>query len=289
MHDDTVALADTDRKRVCEERLDGHEVCRDDLQHVVIDGEVEVEVGATVNDADEIRLVVLECLLEERAGLVLIASSRTVDNDSVSCWWACQRFVEGVIGVQMVPVADDDGRPFLRPVGSVGAVNDDRSSETVSVLCAIVGVVPAVAVLSEAELVSKSIAVGNRTLSHAYLTLVDDVYRTPNTLAVNAVHLIFVEHAETMEVDSRSIGLDSILHVDDKGVAPACFNELAGVLSIDDLSRTLEAIGADICLLNSKIILGVIRVVLEKTVGVDLQFSQYLLRVSQVTISQGGF
>ena len=67
--DDTVALTDADGKTVGVERFNGDEVGRDNLEHVIVDGEVVVEVCAAVDDANQVLLTGLEGSLVVAAGV----------------------------------------------------------------------------------------------------------------------------------------------------------------------------------------------------------------------------
>ena len=167
MNDDTVALANTDGERVGGEGSDWHKIGRDNLKQMVVNGEVEMEVGSAVDDVDEILLAPLERLFE--VVTTAIGATGTVDNDRVGRWGSSsiQRVMESLVGILVVPVGDDDGRPFLIPGVIVRSMDEQRSGDTVGVLRAVVRVIPSRAVLSDAKLVGEGIALCDWALRDA--------------------------------------------------------------------------------------------------------------------------
>lgn len=67
----------------------------------------------------------------------------------------------------MEPVCNDDGSPFFIPVGTVRAVNKERSCNTIGVLRAVVTMVPSMTVLGKFELVLEGITFSSWALSDA--------------------------------------------------------------------------------------------------------------------------
>lgn len=65
--------------------------------------------------------------------------------------------MKSIVRILVIPVGNENRRPFFIPVGAVGAVDQERGGYTIGVLRAVVGVVPGMSVLSKVELVGECI------------------------------------------------------------------------------------------------------------------------------------
>ena len=86
MNDKAVALPNTDRKGVGPERLNGDIINRHYLEHMIVDGEVEVEVNSAIDDPEEIFLVFFKRLLKVRASSKFVIAANTVQSEKVRLW-----------------------------------------------------------------------------------------------------------------------------------------------------------------------------------------------------------
>jgi hypothetical protein len=256
MNNNTIALTNTDRERVGEERGDRHHVSRDDLKHMVVDREVEVEVRSAVYNVNEICTVVIESLLEVCTAVFVATSA--VNNDGVCRRRESrQRFRESFVGIQVIPVGNNDGSPFFVPFRRAGSMDEEGSRDTICVLRAVVGVVPSRAILSEAELVGENVIFRDWALCDTFRYIREDVLEQDNDarLTVNSIHLIFLKHAKTMPVDGCAIVFVQVFHLDLDSVTPTGFNKWSRVRPVDELCKLGETIWGNIFLGDLKVVL----------------------------------
>jgi len=124
MNDHAVALADTNGERIYKEGLDRHHVRCDNFEHMIVNGEMKVEVRPAIDDVNEIFLARLESLLEVCTTAVVAAGA--VDDDRIGRrrTSTSQRCVECLVCVLVVPVSDNDGIPFFVPIVVAGSMDE---------------------------------------------------------------------------------------------------------------------------------------------------------------------
>lgn len=83
--------------------------------------------------------------------------------------------------------------------------------------------IPCVAILGRPEFISKHISLSNRALCDA----------------VDTVHVVCVQLADAVPVDSRAILVIIVSHMNDKLVTPTSLNERSRKLFIKDLTAGL--------------------------------------------------
>lgn len=83
MYDDTITLTDAHRERIRPEGLDRHIIRRHNLEHVVVDRELEVEVDGAIGNSKQVFLVLFQRLLEIGPCTELIVASDTIERYEV--------------------------------------------------------------------------------------------------------------------------------------------------------------------------------------------------------------
>lgn len=85
------------------------------------------------------------------------------------------------------------------------------------------GVVPGVSILCRPKLIGKSISLSNRALCNS----------------IDTIHLVCVQLSDSVPVDSRAILIIIIPDVNNNLVTPACLNQRAGKLLVEDFPAGL--------------------------------------------------
>lgn len=207
-HDDVVPLANGNVHDIGSVRVDRNEVAGDDFHGVVVNGEFEMSVGSHVDQADAVSSSSSEdCLVagSDNSAVFLGEGVGAVDESGVHGWGtADSRNKSQVIRGVVRPVSQDHGSKVNIIVGCRRAVDDDAAKDAIPGLDVEVRVPPRGAVLGSSPSVRGRLSRRRRALGDGS----------------NAIVLVCVVLANTVEVDGGTVVLHGVGHMHNNSVTP---------------------------------------------------------------------
>jgi len=222
--DDFVSLTDVEEDGLDSDGLDRDQVGGDDLEGVAVKRDTNGIVNGHVDDAEEVLLAGGELdveVLASGAGRVHVGS---VDEDIVGRGTRAvleethEDLSIGISGGHVEPVVDCQWAQVNVPVVRGGAVDDQRTSDTVTVLRRVVRVVPCSTELGSLKAVGLGLTGGERALGDTVHTVLDGA----------------AQLAETVPVNGSTVGLHVVVDGDLEVVSPVGPDERTGVLAVDE-------------------------------------------------------
>jgi hypothetical protein len=240
-NNDAVALADTNHDVIGLIGMDGNKVRGNDLELVLVDREGKEGVHRTIDQAKKIAFAPLEDGFEwfpatHTSGIARIARVLTsaIEQDALrlrKMGLTRQFLMHQGESRRMNPVGENDGSQSFIPIFTGRTVDEKGTSSSISILQAVMGVVPRMTVLLGGEVVGIGIPLSNGALSNT----------------VDTIHFVGTKLTKTMPVNSRTVIREVIGDMDDDLVTPAGFNQRTRVRAIEDLALGLDvAIGSEL-------------------------------------------
>lgn len=237
LDNDLISLAGGEEDVVGNKGLDRNPIHGDDSELVTVDAEAERDLSSGVDETHEMLLSSLELGLKARAlALVHVATVDDTVTDRIE-WGASRKAVSNDGGRLMVPIGQHDGTKIDVVVGGLGAVDDNRTNDTIGVLHAVVGVVPGETMLSGSPAVGERISRSNGALGERGGTISEHGSELTNTVPV----------------DTGAVVLQLIGHLDDDLVTPVGLDGGSGILSVHNQNVALNSIGSKSDVLDAEV------------------------------------
>jgi len=191
---------------------------------VAIERDTDGVVNGHVDDAEEVLLASGELDVEVLASGASGVHVGSVDEDVVGSRTGAvleethEDLSIGISGGHVEPVVDGHWAQVNVPVVGCRTVDDQRTSDTVTVLSRVVRVVPSGTELSGLEVVCLGLTRGKRALGDTVDTILDGA----------------AQLAETVPVDGGTVGLHVVVDSDLKVVSPVGADKRTGVLAVDE-------------------------------------------------------
>lgn len=269
-HNNVITLTNTNQNRVAVVGLNRHEVCSDDQEHVLVDGEDERRGCGGIDQAQHILSALFENLFEDvrRVDLFVLAIrvrvvsavvvAFTVQDDGLHLRRRISKLDREVLECAVVaPITKQERVQGDIKVSRRRAVEGDWASKTICVLKRVMTVVPRSAILRNVELVSIAITGCNGALCDG----------------IDTVMLEGIEHANTVPVNSCPVVFQEIRDGDFDRVTPASFDPWPGILAVEGFAAvgSSDSVGVDVLVGNVEMILLFIELAPHNLVAGEMQ------------------
>ena len=171
--------------------------------------------------------------------------SEAIDENVVSVWWrrvgleVLKSDLVDIVCKTVVPIANRESTKIDIVVRGGRTIDNDRASNTHTVLRRVMTVVPRSTELGGKECVCSGLAGRDRAFGN-----------TTNTISTNTVEL-----SNTMPMETAAIVLEGVLDIDNNGISPIGSNDWPGQLVVDEIALDGSiAVRVTCCVCNLKIV-----------------------------------